>query len=238
MRALQISIRSSLHLLASALHTVQCGAASRALQLQTKEQCAGAKNICIAADPLLFDSVRWNTGDLRAPSLIHPKAFHQSHSRRLHLQPATRPAAAMASERQRQPRVEGPPANAAGHGEESGLNKTTLWQQLRVAGRRAVKRSSDEDGQHMAAKSARQTAAQAPNQRPKHSSGSATQRQTQLGRKGVTDLGQGAQIHYSPGMFGGAEAAQLLRALQVGEHWTCLIRIRTYGHSGCLPAIL
>ena len=37
----------------------------------------------------------------------------------------------------------------------------------------------------------------------------------QLGTKGLTDLGQGAQVLYHPGMFDQAEAAEMLTALQV-----------------------
>ena len=40
-------------------------------------------------------------------------------------------------------------------------------------------------------------------------------KQAQLGTKGLTDLGQGAQVLYHPGMINHAEAAEMLTALQV-----------------------
>ena len=57
--------------------------------------------------------------------------------------------------------------------------------------------------------------------RPDHTSkpaqimGSSKGKQAQLSRKGLTDLGQGAQVLYHPGMFNRAEAAEMLTALQV-----------------------
>ncbi len=237
MRALQNSVRSSLTSLASAVPSFQHSAASGALQQCTAEQQAGAKTIHIAAAPLLSCSVGWNTGNPGAAFLIHPEAIRQRHSRCSHSQPATRPAAVMASERQRQLRDTEHAASAAGPDEQSGARKTTLWQQLRVAGRHGVKRSVEDKGEHRAAKSAREIAARGNEQRHKQSSGSATQRQAQVGRKGATDLGQGALIKYSPSMFSGTEAAQLLRTLQVGEH-TCFTRIRSYSHLGHLPQTL
>ena len=57
--------------------------------------------------------------------------------------------------------------------------------------------------------------------RPDHTSkparitGSSKGKQAQLSTKGLTDLGQGAQVLYHPGMFNRAEAAEMLTALQV-----------------------
>lgn len=58
--------------------------------------------------------------------------------------------------------------------------------------------------------------------RPDHTSkparimGSSKGKQAQLSRKGLTDLGQGAQVLYYPRMFNRAEAAEMLTSLQVG----------------------
>ena len=51
--------------------------------------------------------------------------------------------------------------------------------------------------------------------KPAGMTGSGRRKQAQLGTKGLTDLGQGAQVLYHPGMFDRAEAAEMLTALQV-----------------------
>ena len=93
-------------------------------------------------------------------------------------------------------------------------DRVSLWQSVRYAGSSEAKRK-------MAASGSMQ---QQPVKKGKGANGSNTSqqhrqvaphRQAQLGRKGVTDLGQGAQVVYLPGMFHRTEAAALLAALQV-----------------------
>ncbi|CAK0761450.1 hypothetical protein CVIRNUC_002861 [Coccomyxa viridis] len=61
--------------------------------------------------------------------------------------------------------------------------------------------------------------------RPDHTSkparimGSSKGKQAQLSRKGLTDLGQGAQVLYYPRMFNRAEAAEMLTSLQTEVAW-------------------
>ena len=94
---------------------------------------------------------------------------------------------------------------AAQHDCRAVNSKRTLYQQV----------SSNARGGHIRKRAA---SADRPDHISKaaHITGSSKGMQAQLGTKGLTDLGQGAQVLYHPGMFDQAEAAEMFLALQVG----------------------
>ena len=83
-------------------------------------------------------------------------------------------------------------------------SKRTLYQQVSSNARSSIVRK-------------RAASADRPDHTPKPAriTGSSKGKQAQLSTKGLTDLGQGAQVLYHPGMFNRAEAAEMLTALQV-----------------------
>ena len=123
--------------------------------------------------------------------------------------------AALATEQCVPSRVEDKGTDAEDHDSRSrDGDRASLWQKVRYAGSSGAKRKVAASGSMQ----------QQPTKKGKGANGSSTSqqhrqvalhRQAQLGRKGVTDLGQGAQVVYLPGMFDRTEAAALLAALQV-----------------------
>ena len=219
MRALQSSLTPSLKTVASALQSYLHRAVSAALQQPAAHQELGRRIICTAATtlghPYLTTHHCWIIGTLGLPARKDSQVIQHRNSLSIHSQPVPRPAAGMASGMDRQASDMQHPASTVEHDECPGERRLSLWQQLKLAGSRGVKRKlkeSSNTGQH---KGEFPGAAQRRTPRRKQSPGSAPLREAQGGRKGVSDLGQGAQVHYSPGMFTGAEAAHLLRALQV-----------------------
>ena len=224
MRASQSSLTPGLRSVASALQTYLHRAASAALQQPAAQQNLESRTIHTAAAPLghLCSNTRhgWITGTLCLPLRKDSQVLQRKHSLSIHSQPVPRPAAAMASDMDRQPSDTQHTASAVEQDKHPGERRLSLWQQLRLAGSRGVKRKPEEVSntrQHRAERSRLEMAAQMSNPRHKQSPGSVPLRQAQAGRKGVSDLGQGAQVHYSPGMFTKSEAAHILSALQVTE---------------------
>ena len=226
MRATQSTVRISLQSLASALHIFQHRAASAALQQQATQKQLWQHSAHTAAGPLgLSCSVTHQlrvTGTLNCPALTGPQVQKQQ-SLSSQAQPATMRTsaiAAMASVTRQQPNdTEGAPSDAE-QDAQSGKRRSSLWQQLRVAGSRGVKRNleiSSNSGQHRAGLSGKQVSAQRVKQHSQQPAGTGRHRQAQVGGKGATDLGRGAQVLYMPSTFTGAEAARLLRALQVTQ---------------------
>ena len=93
-------------------------------------------------------------------------------------------------------------------------DRLSLWQSVRYAGSSEAKRKMAASGSMQQQPMKKGKAANSSNTSQQHRQ-VAPQRQAQLGRKGVTDVGQGAQVVYLPGMFDRTEAAALLAALQV-----------------------
>lgn len=221
MRALQGTVRSSVRSLASALHIFQHRAASAALQQRAMEEQVWQQSAHTAAAPLgpscPVTPQLGVTGTLYCPVLTDCQV-QKRQSLSFHSQPATMPTAAEATPAHQQPSDKEGAASAVEQDDQSGKRRLSLWQQLRVAGSRGVKRNletTSNSGQHRAVLSGKQMAAQRVNQQRQQTAGTGLHRQGQVGRKGATDLGRGAQVLYRPGMFTGTEAARLLRALQV-----------------------
>ena len=221
MRALQITVRSSIQSLASALHIFQHRAASAALQQRAKEEQVWQQSAHTAAAPLgpscSVTPQSGVTGTLNCPMLtdrqVQKRQFLSFHS-----QPPTMSTAAKASVTHQQPTDIDSAASVVEQDDQSGKRRLSLWQQLRVGGSRGVKRNletTSNSGQHRAELSGKQMAAQSVNQHRQQTAGTGPHRQGEVGRKGATDLGRGAQVLYRPGMFSKTEAARLLRALQV-----------------------
>ena len=127
----------------------------------------------------------------------------------------------MASDIHRPPDVTQGASAPARQDEKSAKSKVSLWQQLSAAGSQRVKRklqAPSNSGQHRAGMPGLHRAARRTEQQHRQTLGRGLQRQAQPGRGGVTDLGDGVRILYSPSMFSKTEAAQLLRALQVTDH--------------------
>ena len=219
MIAVPTSFRSSLKCIASA----QLRPASTALQEFTTEQQSRRRAIDAAAAALglsLDTPHCQSTGTLRLPLLCSIQDICHRHRLISHSQPAARPATAMASDTHRPRNDTQIVSSAARQDERSGKSTPSLWQQLCSAGNRGIKRKLQtpfNGGQHRAGTPDLQGAARRPKQQHKQSLGDGPHRQAQPGREGVTDLGDGARVLYSPSMFSRTEAAQLLRALQVTD---------------------
>lgn len=94
----------------------------------------------------------------------------------------------------------------------AGDSKLTPWQQLRNPRSNAVKRkpTASMGRQEQLAKTAKRPSTSNPAQQQKKATPNG-----QLGKKGLNDLGLGAEVHYVPSLFDGKQAAQMLTALQV-----------------------
>ncbi len=88
---------------------------------------------------------------------------------------------------------------------------------MRMAGSRGVKRKLEMSvsGQIWMPKSRKEKSSHRTDQQESRAAAGGPRRQAQPGRNGLTDLGQGAQVIYCPGIFSRTEGATLLTALQV-----------------------
>lgn len=123
--------------------------------------------------------------------------------------------AALATERCVPSRAEDKGTDAEDHDSRSRDGKRlSLWQSVRYAGSSEAKRKMAGSGSMQLQPMKKGKGANGSNLIQQHRQ-VAQHRQAQLSRKGVTDLGLGAQVVYLPGMFHRTEAAALLAALQV-----------------------
>lgn len=150
----------------------------------------------------------WSSGTLHASSLRGPQIAQRSCQMSSHSQEGCRQAHMPNSEHA---------ASGGGQNATSVDSELSLWQQMRMAGSRGVKRKLEMSvsGQIWAPKSRKEKSSQRTDQQESRAAAGGPRRQAQPGRNGLTDLGQGAQVIYCPGIFSRTEGATLLTALQV-----------------------